>query len=459
MLERMDGHFEADLQKPYAFETRWHAASTSLRTAIDSFIDFLLSNEPPRKRARKDHDLEKFKRTVEAICCNLLSITLAPEPSRPLAVIRGHSASGTSSIYGTHFNNTVGLMESLGIVEAKRGGKFIRPNVRALSTIKATAKIAEHLPCIEDWSALCLEEPESVIVLKDGHGDVELDPQWFGRVNDEMSRINTMVQSERVTFNGDVVSEKDTDSHPAVLLRTPHHRSMRRIFNGDYQSGGRLYDGFWETMPKENRSHIRIDGQPIAVVDYGQMHLRLAYAIAGKKPPPGDLYDFTGEDHLRDDWPTLRVARKRLVSALITAKGPLKQWPGSPSERQQIRAAFLAGTKPRDAMNAIKQHHHAVAAEWFENGRNLILHRIESDILVTVLWRLAERNIIALPIHDSVIVRHDLAEIAQRIMEEEADGIPAKIERPQDSQRGSPARFLLERVPECRRTKRFSVSP
>lgn len=459
MLEHVPDHFEADLQKPYVFETRWRAASPSLRTAIDNFIAFLLSKEPPRKRARKDHDLEKFKRAVETVCCNLLAITLAPEPPRPVAVMRGSYASGISPVYGAHFKHVLGLMENLGLITTERGGKFIRPNVRALSTIKATAKIAEHLPSIEDWSALRLEEPESVIVLKDGHGDIQLDPQWFERVKDEMSCINTMVQSERVTFNGNVVSEKDTDSHPAVLLRTPHHRSMRRIFNGDYQSGGRLYDGFWETMPKENRSRVRIDGQPIAVVDYGQMHLRLAYARAGKQPPPGDLYDLTGEDHLRDDWPTLRVARKRLVSALITAKGPLKQWPGSPRERQQIRASFPAGTKPRYAMNAIKQHHHAVAAEWFENGRNLMLHRIESNILVTVLWRLAKRNIIALPIHDSVIVRHDLAEIAQRIMEEEADGIPAKIERPQDSQRESPARSLLERVPECRRAKRLSASP
>ncbi|MGB3448730.1 MAG: hypothetical protein WBA48_18765 [Xanthobacteraceae bacterium] len=459
MLEHVPDHFEANLQKPYAFETRWRVASPPLRTAIDNFIDFLLSKEPPRRRARKNHDLEKFKRAAEVICCNLLAITLAPESSRPLAVIRGHSASATSSIYGKHFNQALDLMESLGIITYERGGKFIRKDIRAPSTIMATAKIAEHLPSIEDWSSLRLEEPESVIVLKDGHGEVELDPQWFERVKDEMSCINTMVQSERVTFNGNVVSEKDTDSHPAVLLRTPHHRSMRRIFNGDYQSGGRLYDGFWETMPKENRSRIHIDGQPIAVVDYGQMHLRLAYAKAGKQPPPGDLYDFTGEDHLRDDWSALRVARKQLVSALITAKGPLRQWPGSPRERQQIRAAFPAGIKPRHAMNVIKQHHHAVAAEWFENGRNLMLHRIESDILVTVLWRLAKLNIIALPIHDSVIVRHDLAEIAQRIMEEEADGIPAKIERPQDSQRESPARFLLKRVPECRRAKRLSVSP
>jgi len=410
-------------------------------------------------RARKDHDLEKFKRAVEAICCNLLAITLAPESSRSLVVMRGNYASSISTVYGKHFNQVLNLMENLDLITTERGGKFVRKNTRAPSTIKATAKIAEHLPSIEDWSALRLEEPESVIVLKDGDGDVKLDPQWFERVKDEMTCINTMVQSERVTFNGNVVSEKDTDSHPAVLLRTPHHRSMRRIFNGDYQSGGRLYDGFWETMPKENRSRIRIDGQPIAVVDYGQMHLRLAYAKAGKQPPPGDLYDFTGADHLRDDWPTLRVARKRLVSALITAKGPLKQWPGGPGERRQIRAAVPAGTKPRDAMNAIKQHHHAIAAEWFENGRNLMLHRIESDILVTVLLRLAKLNIIALPIHDSVIVRHDLAEIAERIMEEEADGIPAKIERPQDLQRESPARSLLERVPEYHRTKRLSASP
>jgi len=39
-------------------------------------------------------------------------------------------------------------------------------------------------------------------------------------------------------------------------------------------------------MPRPDRfEHIRIGGEPVAIVDYGQLFLRLAYAEAGVKPP------------------------------------------------------------------------------------------------------------------------------------------------------------------------------
>lgn len=428
MLEHLPGHFEPTLQKPYAFETRWRAASPPLRTAIDNLTAVLTSKES-RKRNRKASDQEKFKRAVEAICCNLLAITLAPEPLRPLMVMRGSYASGIAPVYGVHFRNALRLMEDLDIITTDIGGKFIGKDTRAPSTIKATAKIAEYLPCIDDWSVLRLEdESTGSIIIKDKKDDAQADAEWMERVENEMSRINVMVQSERVTIKGNVVNEVDLSKRSAITLHTPHHRTLRRIFNGNHQSGGRLYGGFWQNLPKDKRGLIRIDGEPVVNVDYGQLYLHLAYADAAKRSPPGDLYDLTGKDHLRDDWPVLRQGRKVMVNALFFARKPMKQWPGDFHNHHALRACFPPDKKARDAVADIKQRHAAIAADWFEQGRGLELMRRESDILVAVLLRLIALGIIALPIHDSVIVRQDLAEDVRQIMQEEAPEIPVKID-------------------------------
>ena len=42
--------------------------------------------------------------------------------------------------------------------------------------------------------------------------------------------------------------------------------------------------------------------------------------------------------------------------------------------------------------------------------------RLESDILIAVLLRLLDLGIVALPMHDGLMVRHEEAERAERVM-------------------------------------------
>jgi hypothetical protein len=47
-------------------------------------------------------------------------------------------------------------------------------------------------------------------------------------------------------------------------------------------------------LKKERRANIRINGEPIADLDFKNMFARLAYASVGQEPPEGDLYDVSG---------------------------------------------------------------------------------------------------------------------------------------------------------------------
>jgi hypothetical protein len=209
---------------------------------------------------------------------------------------------------------------------------------------------------------------------------------------------------------------------------------LRRTFNGSWEQGGRLFGGFWQTMPRADRfKHIRIDGQPVALVDYGQLFLRLAYAEAGAIPPRGDLYAMTLRETAQPGWKHRRDARKKLVNALFFKSSPLRQWPGATiAELSEMRRAFPVGTTANDAIAAIKQKHPAIAG-WFERGHGLRFMRTESDLIARVTLALFERNIVALPIHDAVVVPKRFGAVAKQVMKEEAKAltgadIPADIQ-------------------------------
>ena len=286
--------------------------------------------------------------------------------------------------------------------------------------------------------ALRLEEHDTfVIVNAASKGPKPLVPSsWLQIAEEEMVRINEYLRSVPLGYSGSeaFVPVDDWDK-AAVPFLTPHHRTVRRVFKGGIDLGGRLYDGFWETMPRADRFRLlTINGEQVVNVDFGQLFLRLAYANAHQTPPPGDLYDLTGCDHERDNWPALREGRKKLVNALLLTDKQLRQWPGkTAAERTAVKDCFPPRTRPSAAIADVKQRHSAIADEWFEKGQGMKLHRQESDILVAALLRLIDLRIPALPLHDSVVVASSDGSEVRQVMEEEARrligaDIPVKID-------------------------------
>jgi hypothetical protein len=64
-------------------------------------------------------------------------------------------------------------------------------------------------------------------------------------------------------------------------------RQLRRYFSrGSFQSGGRLFGGFWQNLGRQSRLRgLRINGEPVISLDYSQFNPLLAYSISSHKPP------------------------------------------------------------------------------------------------------------------------------------------------------------------------------
>ncbi len=98
-------------------------------------------------------------------------------------------------------------------------------------------------------------------------------------------------------------------------------RQLRRQFTlGRFDSGGRLFGGFWENLPKPVRlKGIRIDGEQVIGLDYSQLNPLLAYHLAEAEPPAGDAYMLPGLEKCR-------YGVKKVFNAMLF-KHPVKKLP------------------------------------------------------------------------------------------------------------------------------------
>jgi hypothetical protein len=216
---------------------------------------------------------------------------------------------------------------------------------------------------------------------------------------------------------------------------------VRRIFLASPSSsqrpfcerGGELHGGFWQQdLPTED---LRIEGERAAVVAYSSVLLRLLYCGAGVQPPEGDLYaDIDGLSAESAEW---------LISALMFLPAGTDEIPAPALQEARKRGLLPKGMKLKTMLSAIRKRHAHVAhmlPPGTEIGQRLL--KRQTDILVSVLLRCRELDIVALPLYSentaAIAVKETLAQEARRIMLncfEEATGFEGA------------AMFGIERIP------------
>jgi hypothetical protein len=174
-----------------------------------------------------------------------------------------------------------------------------------------------------------------------------------------------------------------------------NNRYLRRIFNnGSFEEGGRLYGGFWQSLSPDDRlTTIYINDDGPVECDYGQMSLMLLYAEAGESPPTGDLYDLSAQGIPTD----CRKGIKKVIQAIINSPTLPTRMPGGARKHFPTRISIT------EVIGAIQLKHDRVF-DLMTGNSGLLLFRKESDILVEVLLELKDQDVVALPIHDGVVV-------------------------------------------------------
>ncbi|KQP89369.1 hypothetical protein ASF60_19810 [Methylobacterium sp. Leaf113] len=408
------------------FDPQRRASSPGLTATVREMIGAVEAFElerHPRIRARGASKRERFHEALEAIACNVAGLALDPL-GRPLAVPRANNAMWDRSryanpLYGQTFRDALGLMEdpALGLVETVTQGFNYRGGASAPSTIQPTSAFNSlFLPSSVTWDGFRREREHEVLIKRA--------PKAPGAEQGELEEYRDDAHSRGLRHEVECINEWLTAA-PFWLLPAdgglgltpsgqpydPTRRTVRRIFgNGRWDQGGRLYGGFWMTMPRETRfRRLRIAsrqhpaGEPVANVDFRQFNLRAAYAHVNLRPPGGDLYDVRGDGSCRDGF-------KVLINAMLYASEPTVRLP------EDAQRVFPAGTKAREVVAEVL-HFHRPIADLFGTGLGFRMTAIESTILVEALAILFKQGITALPLHDAVLVAASEAGRAQDAME------------------------------------------
>jgi hypothetical protein len=358
----------------------------------------------PQARIRQPR-LEQMERVTNIVSCLVANLAAMhqghPEHGRLAIPLRHTSQSRYDRKGFGHLPHVIDAMATQGLV------------LKHPAHIKKRRTGIEATGCLLDallsgtMSEVSRAEGEETIWLtarmgRDGKGKKlprqlvdYVDTPEAGLLRTEMEEINTFLATQHIELQG----------QPRAGSRLTRHFLLRDI--GDphaFRLHGRLYGGFWESMPKALRADLRINGEPIADLDYASMFPRLAYARVGAQPPEGDLYAIPGlEKH--------RAGVKAGFAAMLSSSNEMTRLPSD------VKDALPAGWTGRRLAEAIGDKHPALVPLF---GKDIALDLMftESCILVAVLLRLARMGIAALPMHDGVMVPLNSGANAKCIMED-----------------------------------------
>ncbi len=392
----------------------WRFASTGASKALatEAIADVERYEESGmlRTRRRKEHDQETFELTVEAILCDVMHHALYRRPEA-VYVTRSNAVLGRRDryrprVYGKTFPDVLDRLAApeLGWIVQEIGDSDWRQDAR-----RTSLRPGPHLLARLDTEGvtvadLGLASVAESIILKSEKADFwddarvidYLDTEETSRFRREMRVINDWLRSADIdygTFKGETSHVPDTTD-----------RDLRRIFTrGRFDNGGRLFGGFWQGMSKESRfDRLVIDGEAIVELDYAQMGPRQLYGMAGAVPAASDLYAIPGfEGH--------RNGIKVVFSSMIFRDTPMSKMP------QGTVGEFPKGTRISEITDAIIRHHSSIAHLFF-TGVGHRVQRQESDIMVAILLSLKSHGIVALPVHDAILVASSNAMVAKQVM-------------------------------------------
>lgn len=245
-------------------------------------------------------------------------------------------------------------------------------------------------------------EVGEVIRLKDAEGRLigyrdndrtRRDRAMLAKINRSLSEAEISLDVPAAVRDGNVLR---FDGYSVFLGMT----SLYRVYNGDWDRGGRFYGGWWQSCRKAHRQHLTIDGRPTVELDYQQIHPRLLYGMAGRHLE-GDAYTLPG-------WS--RAVVKQAFNALLNADS-------FRSARGAIAKNLDRDHDAAEALIADIRTRHPDIDAYFHSAIGLRLQGIDSEICRQVLMEMHRQGIVALPIHDSFIVTSECEDTLSRVMD------------------------------------------
>jgi hypothetical protein len=404
----------------------WRGArGPALKALVADVLAMVAAHEQEagaRKRARRPEDRKHHETAVEAVVANLAYEVVRPSETGHMAVLTGNGPNGftryDNRALGKPLRKLLGHFSVLNLIEWTRpkslGEAFaFAPTEAFAEMVNRAGIVAADFGRLDGQEVIVLSEKATIgsgsaaFTLK-GLVDYPETPQTTA-MRGKVRALNAFLADADITFVPDGGEVVDTRA-----------RTMRRHFSmpkglpnaaPSFDRCGRLFGGFWQNMKSSRRAGIRIEGESIVNLDYGQMGARLAYAHVGATPPKGDIYAVPGLEAHRD-------AVKRALNCLLTDDYQRRRWPKEWSEEEEeagAEARLPAGWTVAQTRGAILIRHPSLR-QCMGVGLGMRTMYRESEIMVAVLGEMMSRDIVGLGLHDGLLVQASRAEETKAIM-------------------------------------------
>lgn len=386
---------------------------------LSTTIRRLIEENEHRHRARKADDEDRFKILVDVLTSNLARAALTGDMG--LRLLTGHNVIGSRN--SRYDNPAIGvplrfavevLSMEVGLIGwfsslDRLAASAIFPSESFLSMMDEHGVTAAHLTKLTNSQGHAAEE---IVLLREkdkgvgwmaGQRATLWERRWEIDYRDTKEThsiraavrdINAKLARANITYTG--------PEPVAVNLRTLHRAFTTTDGTIRWDLGGRLFGGFWLNLPKLQRHHLRIDGEPVISVDFRATMPQLALVSQGYEPAKGDPYAIPGCPEVE------RGVIKRAVSALLCARST---------------GVTIEGIEDMSKFKAALIRHHPGLSGTLGKGLGHRLMNTESRILIEALRLLAKQGVVALPLHDCVMVKVSKAPTAGEAMLDAAKSI------------------------------------
>ncbi|GJL96223.1 MAG: hypothetical protein DHS20C06_00400 [Hyphobacterium sp.] len=383
----------------------------ALDLLADRFFPLLEAHREQHSQRGFGHKLRlSYDHALRSILANLLNNS-RPEERRSVCYSRAW-ADYETSIYRSNapgrdvFTNCLDILASEGLVELTAGewGPFGEKG--KLSTFRLTdvgAKLFQELGVLDSWVPLDLTQPGLVEIKNAKKKKLEFDPETpeIRQILDQLLAINQFLRDADISIDE---SAKTTRHYGPLITANPALQAYKRIFNnGDLAQNGRFYGPWWLNMKSADRHAIRIDGQPVAGLDFSAFNARILYAQEKQEAPdcpysPPDLV--ARADAVGIDWQDLRPGMKELFNRLLNSKGR-----GSTKDYEDSFALHRITTID-EALNLLTAHNDHIRHRFFSQV-GVRISRLESEIALRIMLDGLTDFKAVLSIHDGFFVRQE----------------------------------------------------
>jgi hypothetical protein len=347
---------------------------------------------------RKTFDLPFLKPRQQVVVASLLAhgISVATEGlGRRVSYSRSKDFYASSGRYeGTEYTYATVLEGVQTLVDA---GLFVDHHIQ-LSGNKGSGTQSSYLPVagLSKMPVPGQRRMKEVIQLKD-ENKVLVDYRDTERTARERKLITTFndviadVDVSYVPLEGRVLGNGHVLMDWGSVVNLEKKELYAVYSNKSWVQGGRLYGPWWQSLNKQERARITMDGEAVVEEDYSQMHPRLMYAGIGK-PTDVDAYRSI-PGYTEDRRPDFKKAFHTILNAASwnSAHGSIKHQLG------------ISDQDATDMIRAIKAAHPLVK-HLFHTGLGLRLQNIDALAAKSVMTEMmVKKGVPVFPVHDSFL--------------------------------------------------------